>query len=154
DYRDKGLVDASRGTSMMVGLSAYDYEGGKKGDAKKLVYHPTGQTNSVLVKIDGNDRIFGDTLKNARYATLPKNIPGGKTCTMEFLPDGILVTQEVKVVPGEPYEVGPGEYKRLLDTVLFSYKIKNESNKTHEVGLRFLLDTYIGTNDGVPFTLP
>ena len=158
DYNfEKKKVDPSLGHSMMAGLAAYEWEGGKKGDKKKLIYQETGQTNSVLVKIDGKDRIFGETVKGGRYAVMPKNVSGpypGKVCTFEFLPEHIAVTQEVKLVPGEPYEVSPGEYKRLLDTVLFSYKIKNESNQAREVGLRFLLDTYIGTNDGVPFTLP
>ena len=158
DYNfDKKKVDPTLGHSMMTGLLAYDPVAGKKGDAKKLIYHQTGQTNSVMLKIDDDERIFGQTTKGGRYAMTPKNALSdypGKVCAFEFLPQLIVVTQEVKVVPGEPYEVAPGEYKRLLDTVLFSYKIKNEDNKPHDVSLRFLLDTYIGTNDGVPFTLP
>src|SRR5262249_47419260 len=51
-------------------------------------------------------------------------------------------------------EVSPGVSKRLLDTCLFYYKVENRDSRPHEVGLRYLLDTYIGDNDGVPFTLP
>ena len=32
--------------------------------------------------------------------------------------------------------------------------IENQDTGEHRVGLRFLLDTFIGTNDGVPFTIP
>src|SRR5262249_6186757 len=32
--------------------------------------------------------------------------------------------------------------------------IENKDNRPHNVGLRFMLDTYIGANDGVPFTIP
>ena len=34
------------------------------------------------------------------------------------------------------------------------YQIENKDTQNHKVGLRFLLDTYIGANDGVPFTIP
>ncbi len=50
--------------------------------------------------------------------------------------------------------MSPTESKRLLDTCLFQYLIENHDNQPHEVGMRFLLDTYIGSNDEVPFTLP
>lgn len=56
--------------------------------------------------------------------------------------------------PGRAVQVEPGNYKRLLDTCLVHYRIVNTDSKSHNVGLRIILDTYIGTNDGVPFTLP
>jgi hypothetical protein len=31
--------------------------------------------------------------------------------------------------------------------------IENQDDRPHAVGIRFLLDTFIGTNDGVPFTI-
>jgi hypothetical protein len=34
------------------------------------------------------------------------------------------------------------------------YTIENRDERPHRVGLRFLLDTFIGANDGVPFTIP
>jgi hypothetical protein len=58
----------------------------------------------------------------------------------------IAVTQTVEIVPGDQ--------SRLLDTCLVRYRIDNQDNKVHRVGLRVLLDTYIGANDGVPFTIP
>ena len=51
-------------------------------------------------------------------------------------------------------EVVPGEQSRLLDTCLVRYVIENQDGAAHTVGIRFLLDTYIGSNDGVPFTIP
>ena len=34
------------------------------------------------------------------------------------------------------------------------YTLRNAGTVGHKVGLRFMLDTYIGENDGVPFTIP
>ena len=34
------------------------------------------------------------------------------------------------------------------------YRLDNQDTHEHTVGLRFLLDTYIGGNDGVPFLIP
>ena len=47
-----------------------------------------------------------------------------------------------------------GEQSLLLDTCRVTYRIDNRDNKDHKVGIRFLLDTFIGGNDGVPFTIP
>ena len=48
----------------------------------------------------------------------------------------------------------PGEQSRRLDTCLVRYVIENTDVRSHRVGLRFMLDTFIGANDGVPFTIP
>jgi hypothetical protein len=51
-------------------------------------------------------------------------------------------------------EVVRGEQSGLLDTCLVRYVIANQDAAEHQVGVRFLLDTFIGANDGVPFTIP
>jgi hypothetical protein len=156
DYNfDPKRVDRTLGNTMMAGLVHYDPDNPKAAEPKRLTYGRHGHTNSVVVKVDGKDRVFGNT-QNGRWATKPREADQGhgKICAFEFLPERIVVTQEVRLVPGEPVEVSPEVYKRLLDTCLFRYKITNEDRSTHEVGLRYLLDTYIGSNDGVPFTLP
>ena len=61
-------------------------------------------------------------------------------------PCSVLVTQTVEIVPGEQ--------SGRLDTCLVRYSLHNTDKVAHDVGVRFLLDTFIGDNDGVPFTIP
>src|SRR5262249_45312593 len=63
----------------------------------------------------------------------------------------ITIEQQVEVIPNG---LSPDGKSRLLDTCLVTYVITNKDAQSHKVGLRFLLDTYIGANDGVPFTIP
>jgi hypothetical protein len=58
----------------------------------------------------------------------------------------VEVTQFVEMVRGQR--------SQLLDTCRVRYRIENRDSKNHTVGIRFLLDTFIGGNDGVPFTIP
>src|SRR5262249_11339817 len=44
--------------------------------------------------------------------------------------------------------------RRFYDTVLVRYRILNKDARAHKVGLRIQVDTLIGNNDGVPFTVP
>ncbi len=147
-------VDPSLGTSMMAGLVRHDPEHGKGGE-KKLTFGRHGHTNSLVLRIGEKDRVFGN-IQNGRYTRKPENVGPypGKICSFEFLPERVEVTQEVRIIPGEPVEVEPEKYRRLLDTCLFHYKVENRDSRAHDVGMRYLLDTYIGGNDGVPFTLP
>ncbi len=48
----------------------------------------------------------------------------------------------------------PGAQSGKIDTCFVHYRIENKGPIPHSVGLRFLLDTYIGGNDGVPFLIP
>jgi hypothetical protein len=60
--------------------------------------------------------------------------------------------EQVKIT--QTVELVTGDQSGLLDTCLIVYQIENTDNRAHRVGLRFLLDTFIGGNDGVPFTIP
>jgi hypothetical protein len=57
-----------------------------------------------------------------------------------------MVIQTVEVVAG-----GQSGHR---DTCLVRYRLENKDTRPHTVGLRFLLDTFIGGNDGVPFLIP
>jgi hypothetical protein len=117
---------------------------------KRLTYEEKGSTNNTCVKVDGNQYLFG----NPGYGRWPKNkkeeLRGnnrvGWDSTWEAHNEGIVVKQSVDLVPGEQ--------SQLLDTVLVRYTVENRSKNPHTVGLRLMLDTFIGANDGVPFAVP
>src|SRR5439155_21653254 len=101
------------------------------------------------------ERLFG-SLSNGKWDDRPKpqGRYGGRAATFIFTLEQVLATQRVEIIPGEALEIAPGVFKRLLDTCLVRYTLKNRDSKTRKVGLRVLLDTLIGANDGCPFTTP
>jgi hypothetical protein len=132
-------------------------EGGENKEVKKLTYSDDGGTNNTCVRIDGKDFILGDDASLWQGPNQPpgkdrtgRERAGGKS-VYAFSSPPIRVTQHVEVVPGE---LAAGQSKRLLDTCLVRYTLENRDDRPHAVGLRFELDTYIGSNDGVPFTVP
>ncbi len=118
---------------------------------KRLTYDEHGASNNTIIKIDDFDYVFGMTTKNNRWAgrgrEKKKPIPGrrGWTSTMEFTSEKVEVTQHVEIVPGQ---------SGYLDTLLVYYTLRNKDDGKHKVGIRVMLDTFIGANDGVPFTIP
>jgi hypothetical protein len=139
---------------------------------KRLTYYPEGASNNTCVRIDGQDYLLGSgprgswTETNVSLGTAndgpnhkKRKRMGRKSVYLYDVAAGrIQVAQIVEVIPNEqPTDIkfeGKEKEMRLLDTVLVRYEIENKDSKPHKVGLRFLLDTYIGGNDGVPFTIP
>jgi hypothetical protein len=137
-------------------FAAHKLDPANPGMSVKLNYYDNGFGNSSVVKIDGKEFTFGLAPEHGKWTGDAKKAgeyDGGKSRTFEFS-GGILVTQTVTIEPGEPVQVGPNDYKRLLNTCLIRYKIQNRDNRAHTVGLRVLMDTCIGDHDDVPFTLP
>lgn len=121
---------------------------------KKLTRNERGNTNNTQVKIDGIRYVFGVEAAGAHWARKNGKIvkevssaDGRKwTSIMEYDGERIRVTQTVEIVVGE--QTG------LYDTALVKYTIENHDRRPHAVGLRTMIDTYIGGNDGVPFYVP
>ncbi|MFC1771662.1 cohesin domain-containing protein, partial [Candidatus Margulisiibacteriota bacterium] len=42
---------------------------------------------------------------------------------------------------------------RIKDSILISYTLENTDNKPHDIGVRIMLDTKLGSNDGAPFRI-
>lgn len=122
---------------------------------KRLTRNERGNTNNTRVRIDDGYRVLGAEVGGAfwvrdkKTGRVQKEIKVGERkwlSVMEFEPDHVRVTQTVEIVVGEQ--------TRLYDTALVKYTIENRDGKAHAVGLRTLLDTFIGSNDGVPFYIP
>jgi len=151
DYADS--PERGIGNTMKFGLAMLD-PAERASVVKYLTYHLRGHTNSALVRIDGQDREFGKLDAGKFDRPRPSGRYGGRKVEFVFSQDQIVVTQVVEIVPGEVIEVSPEVYRRVLDTCLVRYVLRNRDDRAHEVGFRFVLDTLIGGNDGTPFTIP
>jgi hypothetical protein len=123
---------------------------GKGGKAAPITYFnpqsgtADGGTNLTVVRIDGKDILFG-VPNQGKFA--PKSAPlgGGKLGQKSVWVNGdIHITQAVEVVKSK---------KGVPDTALITYHIENKGDEAHKVGLRILVDTLVGENDGTPFVV-
>lgn len=136
--------------NMTFGLTARPLPGQ---NSKQLTYDSLGRSNNTCVQVDGRDSLFGGTIGGTWVKLsepLPPPKPGeaspGQRSIWRTPGDPIEVTQEVELIRSDT--------SRKLDTCLVRYTLTNKDARPHQVGLRFLLDTYIGGNDGTPFTIP
>lgn len=131
---------------------------------EQILFGPRGNTNNTLIKVDDREATFGKSLVGSwvRSPTfgnwigtnqrMPSYFQRSGVGTWSF--DNINITQTVRVVPGEAVPAEGGKLKRLQNVCEVFYKLENTSKKSHKVGMRVLLDTLIGGNDGAPFTVP
>jgi hypothetical protein len=153
DELEKVLMSGSEPT-MRFGLVEL-YQGKEVGEGvniRRLTFDQWGRTNNTCLRIGGKtERLFGGE--------------GGKwqeKATAKWDEDGkphegtrsIWVMDEPKIAVTQLVEVVRGDQSNLLDTCRVRYRIENRDDKPHQVGIRFLLDTFVGGNDGVPFTIP
>ena len=144
--------------SMRFGLVLAEDSSGRR---KRLTFDVKGRTNNTCIRLDGNEWLFGERPFRLpggpelgtwpgrwadRNAPLKRRLRDGRRCTWAYDDQRLHVTQTVGLVPGAQ--------SGKLDTCLIHYRIENRDERPHTVGLRFLLDTFIGGNDGVPFLVP
>lgn len=111
---------------------------------KRLTFDSHGGGDNIIVKLDELEFFFGQHDPRNR-PNKSRNLPKGKINTKTFTESDVVVEQRVELVRGPT-----GNY----DTCLVLFTINNNAKVAHEVGLRAMMDTYIGANDGVPFTIP
>ena len=124
---------------------------GREGDNDKpLIYgRPLPWTSYTTVRIDGQDYIFGGPTKRRSgksgtagvMAGLPRVQGRTLSTTCRFGP--VEVTQRLGFARSLT--------TRMEDTAEITYQISNLDGKPHTVGIRVLLDTMLGDNDGAPF---
>jgi hypothetical protein len=145
----------------LVMLNANDPQ--RRGRLKRLTFDEQGLTNNCVVRVDreGAGWIFGERpfveggKENASWpgqwqeGEIARDLgPGreGQRSVWLYPDQRLRVTQTAELVAG-----GQSGHR---DTCLVRYRVENLDTRAHTVGLRFLLDTFIGGNDGVPFLIP
>jgi hypothetical protein len=115
---------------------------------KRLTYWENGASNNTCVRVDGHDFQYGKPPGHRPSLKAEKEDKANHIWQTSWLygDEGVLVAQRVQIVPGAQ--------SGQLDTCLVRYTVENKSALPRMVGVRILLDTYIGANDGVPFAIP
>lgn len=111
---------------------------------------PGPWTSYTTIRVDGKDYVFGGkTTDRAGRSGLfgkvvtPPTRRGNQEIVTVFQEGPVEVTQSLSFVRSTT--------TGLLDTVRIAYTVKNTDTAAHDVGLRMLLDTMLGNNDGAPF---
>jgi hypothetical protein len=119
-----------------------------KGRWKRLTARDNGATNNTVVKLGTSEYVFGYATPANKLTVSQEPLPApylGWRSVMDFSDEKVRVTQYLQLVPGQD---------DLLDTLLIYYRAYNYGTIPQKVAVRVLLDTFIGSNDGVPFTAP
>lgn len=108
---------------------------------EKSTLVPDGHTNNTRVQVDDKTPLFGDP-------------PGSFVISPTLNADGSrmsAVWQFNRVVFSQTVQIAQNNSNYRLDTFRIQYDAENRDTISHTVGLRWMIDTLIGDNDGVPF---
>jgi len=124
---------------------------------KRLTRDERGVTNNTCIRVEGYEYLFGHEIPGIRYVRdqgrIWKELPvAGKDKSRAW--QSVMEIEYGKIRVAQSVEIVVGQQTRLFDTALVKYTITNRDKVPHTVGLRVMLDTLIGLNDGVPFYLP
>jgi hypothetical protein len=110
-------------------------------DNKRLTFSESGRTSNTRVWVDGTETIYG---YGGTVVTPMRDDGGVKTMVWDYR--RVRVTQRLSIVLSAK--------NNLYDTLRIEYVLENLDTVAHGVGLRVMIDTLIGSNDGVPFSIP
>ncbi|MGM0471378.1 MAG: cohesin domain-containing protein [Bacillota bacterium] len=140
-----------------TGRFAVDVTGGNpmhdRDDGKPLIYgRPQPWTSYTTIKIDGKNYIFGGQTdkragKTGNYGTQVK----APYITEQGSIETIYKYNNIKVIQSLSFV--KSNTTGLPDTAQIKYQVINNDDQSHKVGLRAMLDTMLGDNDGAPFRI-
>jgi hypothetical protein len=139
--------DAAKGMpAMTFGLVLAEDRADTGKKLRRLTFDERGRTNNVCYLLDTQSFLLGQEHGTWTPGAKQDSAAGRNHSVWKHEDTDLYITQEVEIIRGP--------VTRLLDTCLVRYRIENRDTKDHSVGLRFLLDTFIGSRDGVPFLIP
>ncbi len=121
-------------------------------DGKPLIYgvpDPGPWTSYTTVRVDDQDYVFG-----GRTADRPgrRGTYGTVVEAPHVAGDAIEAAWQLgPLVVRQRLSIARSSTTGLLDSVRIAYVLENRDKVAHQVGLRVVLDTMLGENDGAPF---
>jgi hypothetical protein len=113
-------------------------------DNRILLYgHPNPWSSFTTIRIDGSDSTYGSSA-----GTFTQSPTGYLTYIKT-----VWVTTSIQVTQVLALTLNPSTNR--VDAMEIRYMLENlDLSNSHNVGLRILLDTMLGNNDGAPFQIP
>jgi hypothetical protein len=123
-------------------------------DSQPLIYgRPIPWTSYTTVLIDNDPVIFGGASKKIQRR-IGSAIPFSGIDFQKKTDTSIIsLATHRKIEISQELSFLRNTYTRVNDTVLIEYTLSNRDVITHNIGLRIMLDTKLGSNDGAPFRL-
>ena len=109
-----------------------------------LFGHPNPWSGGTTLRVDGVDFTNMNNAELGTQVSAPLTQPDGSSLTV-WEASGVRLTQRLSVVEGQSGN---------RDNVVMEYTATNISAQNRSVGIRIFFDTYLGSNDGVPFRVP
>lgn len=123
-------------------------------DHKSLIFgRPIPWTSYTTILIDGEAYVFGGINKKIEKRA-GKAVKFGKVVSQTVSKAGIVTECQfgnVRVIQYLKFFRNPST--RVKDSVMISYEVLNMDAAPHKVGVRLMLDTKLGDNDGAPFRI-
>ncbi len=126
-----------------------------KGRRVPINYEENGIANTVVfVSVDDEKYVFGAPAggkfppgyKGGKFEQRAQQLGGDRLGHLSIWSAGdkLRVIQKIEIVKSRDGN---------LDSCVIGYRIQNRDKQAHKIGLRVLVDTLIGENDGHPFQL-
>lgn len=123
-------------------------------DNKSLIYgNPIPWTSYTSIMIDGEVYVFGGVNKKISKRA-GKSVSFGEVVSQVSSPEGINTEcrfGNVRVIQRLKFFKNPST--KVNDSVLITYEVINSDSAPHKVGVRIMMDTKLGDNDGAPFRI-
>ncbi|NBV83267.1 hypothetical protein EBR57_04000 [bacterium] len=128
--------------------------GNPSDNEQSLIYgRPIPWTSYTTLRIDDDDYIFGGpsrklekrTGKELQTGTPVRQVTTDDRIITDFDYDGITARQVLSFFRTPT--------TRVKDSALIEYEITNKTKKSITLGIRVMLDTKLGSNDGAPFRI-
>ncbi|MSR89214.1 MAG: hypothetical protein EXS67_06130 [Candidatus Margulisbacteria bacterium] len=125
-----------------------------KDNNQSLIYgQPVPWTSYTTVRIDGRDFVFGGQGHRLSQRS-GQPITFGTVVSQAVKPSSIVTVCRFKdVLVTQTLSFIRNASTKVMDTAQISYSAVNEGTIPHDVGIRIMMDTKLGSNDGAPFRI-
>ena len=148
------IVNAGKENTGRFSVNTTGGDPDRTGDENKpLIYGMADPwTSYTTIQIDGKNFVFGGPTQTSAG----RQGPFGTIVVEPESVDGAMVRTVCQLGPVEAEQMlsfTRSSTTGLKDTARIAYKLTNRDTTAHRVGMRLLLDTMLGANDGAPFRI-